>query len=136
MNKYLKIAKNCAITHDYAPSLEYNLCAVIVRGGAILSIGYNKRMVNGLTEFYKIEDHVISTHAEVDAVLKARRKIDLTGSKIYVLRIRKGDGEIANAKPCEMCQHILFNYGIKKAIYTVDPYTSKKMKILNPAEQG
>lgn len=131
-NKFLQYALESARSHDYAKSLDYQLCAVIVSGGRILSVGFNKHNTNGLTERYKIKDHTCSVHAEIAAVAKARKKIRLEGSKIYVVRIHR-DGTPAMAKPCEMCQHVLFNYGIKKAIFTVDPFTVSEMKLHNPA---
>jgi deoxycytidylate deaminase len=75
----------------------------------------------------------MSTHAEMDAVLKARGKIDLRGSKIYVIRTKLSGG-LGMAKPCEICQHILFNYGVKRAYYSIGEDEYGVMKIVNPAK--
>lgn len=127
--------------HDYG-DLEYHLCAVIVRGGSVISVGFNKRTTNGFVEHYTDlargqRDWCMSTHAEMDAVLQARQKTDLSGSKIYVIRKRQETklGTLALSKPCEICQHVLYNYGIRRAYFTIDDDSFGVMKIINPAKQ-
>jgi tRNA(Arg) A34 adenosine deaminase TadA len=140
MNKFFRIALQKANEHDYG-DLEYHLCAVIVRGGSVVSVGYNKRNTNAFVEHYTDmakgqRDWCMSTHAEMDCVLQARAKIDLAGAKIYVVRKHvnvKKYGTFALAKPCEICQHVLYNYGIRRAIYTIDDNNHGTMKIVNPA---
>jgi deoxycytidylate deaminase len=134
MNKFLRIAVDNAKSHDYGPYLEFKLCAVLVSGGKVLSVGFNSQQFHKLTEIYRKNAYCSAMHAEIDAVVKARKKIRLEGSKIYVARILHGNNKMAMAKPCEMCQHVLFNYGVKKAIFTIDEFTSGHMKIHNPAE--
>jgi len=118
MHKFFKLAYEQAKAHPYVPSLEYNLCAVIVRGGKVLSIGFNRRGWNGLSEFYKAQDHACTIHAEIDAIVSKRKKIRFEGAKVYVARVR-ADGTVGNARPCPMCQAVLTAYGIKKALYTL-----------------
>ena len=76
----------------------------------------------------------MSTHAEQDAILKARGKFDLRGAKIFVARI-KVSGGLGMARPCSICEHVLFNYGISKAYYSIDDDTFGEMKIVNPARK-
>lgn len=138
MHKYLRMAMAYASSYSYDEPLEYHLCAVIVRGGSVVSVGYNKRSTNSFVEHYGDRargerDWCLSTHAEMDAVLKARGKIDLQGCKIFVARKRKLDGACAMARPCEICQHILYNYGIRKAYYTISNEEFGQMKVVNPA---
>ena len=138
MNKYLRMAMSFACENKYDDALEYHLCAVIVRGGSVVSVGYNKKGTNSFVEHYgdlaKGErDWCLSTHAEMDAVLKARGKIDLRGCKIYVARRRKIDQACAMARPCEICRHVLYNYGIRRAYYTISETDFGQMKIVNPA---
>lgn len=132
MQKFLQLAYNSAQEHVYDPSLEYNLCAVIVKGGKILSMGFNSRGSNGLTEYYRITEHCATVHAEIAAVLLNRRKIRFEGAKVYITRI-KSDGSVGNARPCEMCRQVLSSYGIKKAIFTTDefPFMSS-IRVKNP----
>lgn len=130
-------AKLCR-QHIYDPTLEYQLCAVIVRGGRILSVGFNSRSNSALQEFYKDksqQDHSTTLHSEVAAVLGARRKIDLNGAKIYVVRRLACDTAerpvFGMARPCITCQTVLFKYGIKKMVYTI-PNGWSVEKILEP----
>lgn len=119
MHKFLKLAFAAAKVHTYDPSLEFNLCAVLVRGGNILSVGFNHRGWNALSEFYRAQDHACTIHAEVSAISLKRKKIRFEGTKVYVARIR-ADGTMGLAKPCEMCEEVLRAYGVKKAIYTIN----------------
>jgi deoxycytidylate deaminase len=138
MHKYLKIATKNALAYEYDDHLEYHLCAVIARGGNIMSIGYNKRNTNGFVEHYtdKVRgtgrSYSLSTHAEMDAVAQARSKSDLRGCKIYVARIRKPDQKsvVGLARPCSICQNILHAYGIRRAYYTIDDDNYGVMRVV------
>jgi deoxycytidylate deaminase len=112
------------------------LTAMIVSGGRVLSVGYNSRANSGLQERYKTNPFCNSVHAEVNAVLNIRRKVDLTGSKIVVVRRLRADHEknlaLALAKPCTMCQAVLYAYGVKKAIYTISNNEFGVMRVVDP----
>lgn len=136
MLKHLNIADKYCIEHEYDDSLEYHLCAVIVRGGSVVSVGYNKKGTNAFVEHFADlargkRDYCLSTHAELDAIVKARNKTDLRGCKIYVVR-RKLSGGYGMARPCAICQYALFNYGIKKAYYSINDNEYGTMKIVDP----
>lgn len=139
MHKYLKIAANLASSHDYEECLDYRLCAVIVRGGNIISVGYNKKNTNGFVEHYtdKVRgndrDYCLSTHAEMSSILAARNKTDLSGCKIFVARIRPPEARqrLGLAKPCAICRASLSAYKIKRAYYTIDDDTYGVMNIVN-----
>lgn len=139
MHKYLKMATSYADSHNYHHNIDYYLAAVIIKGGKPISIGYNKHNTNAFVEHYADiargagRDFCLSTHAEMDAVLKIRGKIDLRGTKIFVAR-RKKMGCVGMARPCTICQHVLYNYGIRKAYYTIDNNTFGVMRIVNPAK--
>lgn len=141
MNKFFRMALQYAQTHDYEDQ-DYHLCSLIVRGGSVVSVGYNKRNTNSFVEHFTDlargqRDWCMSTHAEMDAVLQVRSKIDLRGSKIYTIRKHKDTDKYSvfgMAKCCEICQHVLYNYGIKKAYYTINDHTHGVMKIINPAQ--
>ena len=134
--KFLDRAAAYARTADYDPTLYFHLCAVIVRGGKILSVGYNNRHGSAMQEYYRVDEFCVTQHAEVDAVLGARRKIDLTGAKIYIARTLLDDTEnkprLGLALPCEMCRAVLFAYGISRAIYTIDNNSYGVLKITDP----
>ena len=136
MHKFLNMAKQNAFAFDYDPYLEYHLCAIIVKGGKVLSVGYNKQATNSFVEHFTdrvrgMRDYCLSTHAEMDAVLKARSKTDLRGSKIYVARVRR-NGELGMARPCSICQTVLHSYGVKRAYYTISDNEYGVMHVKNP----
>lgn len=56
-------------------------------------------------------------HAEVDAILSARYRVDLRGASIFVVRILK-NGDFAMARPCIYCQQACADVGIKQAYWT------------------
>jgi len=136
MLKYITIAEKFALDHEYDDPLEYHLCAVIVRGGGIISVGYNKKSTNGFVEHFADlvrgeRDYCLSTHAELDAIYNGRSKSDLRGAKIYVVRIRPSGG-VGMARPCPICQCALHSYGIKRAYYTISDTEYGVMKIVDP----
>jgi deoxycytidylate deaminase len=124
MQKYIKMAEKYALDHKFDEGLEYFLCALIVRGGSIISVGFNKKPTNTFVEHYADvargkRDYCMSTHAELDAICKARAKVDLRGTKLYVTRI-KPSGGMGMARPCEICMGALENYGIKRVYYSIE----------------
>ena len=138
MIKHLKTAEKLALEHVFDEGLEYHLCSVIVKGGRILSTGFNKKSTNGFVEHYADlargkRNYCLSTHAEHDAVLKIRGKVDLRGTKIYTIRLKPSTG-LGMARPCLICQHVLYNYGIKRAFYSIDNEEYGVLKITNPAK--
>jgi len=140
MRKFLKMAESLANSHTYDTGLEYNLCAIIVKSGKPVSIGFNSRSTNQFVEHYANlargrRDFCLSTHAEMDAVLKVRNKTDLNGCKIYVARVLKLGG-VAMSRPCEICEQVLFNYGIKRAIYTVNNNEYGVMRVCSAANNS
>ena len=140
MHKFLQKAMDYCQVHEYDESIDYHLCSIIVRGGKILSIGYNSHDINGFVEFYtKIgkendRDYCSTTHAEQNAVLKARGKIDLQGCDIYVVRRKWKDATYGIARPCRICRRVLHAYGIRRAFYSVDDNTYNVMKVISPKE--
>lgn len=136
MPNFLNKAISNAINHTYHKDQDYHLCALIVRGGSILSKGFNKFGRSGLIDHYRTKDHPhhYNIHAEVDAILKERQKTDFTGAKIYIARICKkknpdGTPMIGLAMPCPMCQMVLEAYGIRKVYFTIDNKTTGEMKL-------
>ncbi len=136
MNRLIEATLSFARAHSHDPDMPAWVTAMIVSGGRVLSVGYNSRASSGLQERYKTNPHCNSIHAEVDAVLNVRRKVDLRGSKIIVVRRLRADNEynmaLAMAKPCPMCQAVLYAYGIKKALYTINTNEYGVMKVTDP----
>jgi len=110
--------------------LPAHLVAVIVRGGKVVSWAanvpklnvYSARKAGGI-----VDPGRGSTHAEVRAIFKARRRSDLRGCKMYVARLTKTGEQrtqrsmIGTAKPCASCLRTIASYGIKRVIYTIAP---------------
>jgi len=128
MHRHLKKAGALVRKHDYGDFQEFRLCALIVSGGNILSIGFNQSRTHGYIEVIK-KNKWTNLHAEIDAILKARRKIDLRGSKMFIVRLIEKNTHFAIARPCEMCQRAIKSYGIKKVYYSIDDDTYAIMKI-------
>lgn len=128
MHKFLLKASALIKKHDYDKWQEFHLCAIIVQGGNILSVGFNQSRRHGYVEVIK-KNSWTNLHAEVDAILKVRRKINLTGSKMFIVRLIEGDTKMSISRPCQTCQIALKNYGIKKVYYSIDDDTYAVMKI-------
>ena len=100
----------------------------------MLSVGHNSLKMNSFIENSAIRakfsglDH-LGCHAEVNAVQKARNKIDLRGAKIFVARLRPR-GELGMAKPCELCQHVLVRFGIQRALFSIDESSFGSMRLV------
>lgn len=88
--------------------------AIIVKGGSIVSYGYNKTRNN--TSVFgnnNPNDSYLagaSTHAEIDALSQVK---DAQGASIYIVRVAK-DGTNKLAKPCIDCAQALSDAGIAK----------------------
>lgn len=82
--------------------------AVIVKNNRIISKGYNKRE----------KENKIINHAEIDAILKANKKLKsyfLYDCDLYV-----------TLKPCEMCTKVINSARIKNVFYLTDRLDIKK----------
>lgn len=92
-------------------SLKYSdvpVGAVIVKNGKIISKGYNKRERN----------KKIISHAEIDAILKANKKLRsyfLYNCDLYV-----------TLKPCDMCKKVINNSRINNVFYLLEKPDNKK----------
>ncbi len=108
---YFKLAQRASFESNF----RIKVGAVLVgRNGKPISIGHNiATKTHPLTEkFGKFN----TIHAEIDCIVGNNRDL-LKDSTIYVYR-EKFDGSVAISKPCNMCESILRQFGIKKVIYT------------------
>lgn len=98
-----------------SPFKQHKVGAVIVKGGRILSTGFNSIRWNK-----KLQKNNI--HAEESAIVKLlteRRIHDLVGADIYVTRFTKG-GRVGMARPCGNCNRLIATCGIRRVYYTTD----------------
>ncbi len=103
--------------HPHSDELLSIHAAVLIQGKTIISVGWNKPKSNGLVRTYAPHDRM-TIHAEVDCVLRGRRKHDLTGSTIYVARKYKEHDYLTMSAPCSTCYTILRRYGVRHVYYT------------------
>lgn len=127
--RYMERAIKIVQTYPFEQYLSAWHACVIVKGGAIISEGVNKPKTNMFIKIHEQKDHT-NIHAECDAILRVRKKIDLTGAKAYVVRILKDKKTLAMSKPCNLCQERLKAYGIKRVVFsTGDLAKFERMKI-------
>jgi deoxycytidylate deaminase len=94
-------------------TMRYQLGAVVVRGGRIISTGYNQhRHVDLPAAWSKREDTIC---AERDALRKCLHKAK--GATVYVGKHTPG-GRMRMARPCAACVAMMRDAGIKKIYYT------------------
>jgi deoxycytidylate deaminase len=110
---YFRMAKKAMLLSDS----RFRLGACILLKRKVISIGFNQMLrSHPLVRKY---DQFDAIHAEVSAILRLKNKELLIGSTVIVYRETK-DGIPTLAKPCKVCQKILKEFGISKAIYTTD----------------
>lgn len=126
--KFLQKAFEIASKHPFYDEVSSLHGAIIVKGGRILSKGTNQPKSNAFINMFA-HHKGCNIHAECSAILKARKKIDLNGAKMFVARMRKVDKMPGTSKPCKMCQKIMSRYGIKKVFYTDVDGTYNMMKV-------
>ena len=93
---------------------RYKHGAVLVRGGRLLATATNRRTLDPY--YYVGVADVFSIHAE-DAVM--RRVGNPRGAVLYVARVNNA-GDERMSQPCEGCQVLIDNFGIKRCVWTVD----------------
>jgi len=96
--------------------------AVVDKRGRIVSIGLNLKKTNPLAKRYNPLSGYL--HAEMDAILRARREgfEDWGKASLYVARARirreTGNFEYGTALPCPGCAGLIKDVGITSVIHT------------------
>jgi pyrimidine deaminase RibD-like protein len=85
---------------NFPKQRSYRHCAMVIRGGCILSVGVNAKEM----------------HAEVVALTQLSWG-QRAGTMVLSLRIRK-DGSLAMARPCPSCMQYMKHFGVKKVLYS------------------
>lgn len=112
-----QLAKKLAGNSTYG---NFRHGAVLVRGGAIISLGINSERYCSVGKNYRPEEKGNATyHAEIKALLNIPRHVT-KGSVMYVARCSKNGSEDRMSKPCNMCHAVMEERGISKVFYTVD----------------
>lgn len=94
--RWLRLA---LVQAEQAPHDQWRVGSVLIRGGSVLSYGFNKYRND--PSLVSLEG--VSYHAEEVTLRKAG---DAQGATLYVARITRS-GDLGNAKPCARCQSLL-----------------------------
>ena len=111
---YLSVARYCA-TKSTARNTHG---AVVVKGGRVLGIGWNKHRNNPQTVSPEHVKSDCSYHAEEIAIREAGED-NIKGAIIYVARVNR-HGTDRDSKPCSKCAILIKKAGIKRVIFTME----------------
>lgn len=103
---------------------QHRVGAVIVKGGNILSVGFNTRQPSSVLG-------TPTRHAEASAILKLmkeQRQHELVGSSIFVTRFTAG-GRVGLARPCHHCMGLIRASGLKRIYYTTNEGTTESITL-------
>ena len=122
MKRLLATAWKFARQREFAPEMESRHCALVATGSKILGVGFNRQgwssKQNSRYGKNSIDNGRCSIHAEVAALLRVANREDIKGSTVYVVRVTKNN-LLAMSQPCAMCQAILREHGVRRAIFSV-----------------
>ncbi len=121
MTKAMRSASKEALKSSFK---QHRVGAVIVKGGNILSTGYNQLRPSKLLQTNTL-------HAEAAAILKLlkeHRLEDLSGATLYVTRFTKG-GKVGMARPCPECESLIRSVGISRVYFTSAMNTTESYKV-------
>lgn len=93
---------------------NYHLAAILIRNGKPIKIGENTDKTHPkFKRQYDDGQWAAHMHAEMNVLRFAR-----PGDELEVLRVTKNGKDFTMAKPCELCQKAIKEFGIKKVRYT------------------
>lgn len=92
--------------------------AIIVKGGRVLSAGYNKNRNHPKIVSPEHIKTKCSFHAEEVAIREAGEG-NLRGAIIYVARVNR-QGLDRDSKPCSRCSALIKRVGIKRVVFTAE----------------
>ena len=111
---YLGVARYCA-TKSNARNTHG---AVVVKGGRVLGIGWNKVRNHPTIVSPEHIKSDCSYHAEQVAVREAGED-NVRGAILYVARVNK-QGQDRDSKPCPRCSAMIRSLGIKRVVFTME----------------
>ena len=95
---------------------EFRHGAVIVNGGRVISVGWNKRRNSSIVMGEDSDYTDCMTHAEVDALSRANGSSK--GAVMYVARVNDS-GYTRFSAPCMNCVIALDKSGVKRVVFSV-----------------
>ena len=84
--------------------------AILDRSGNIVSVGINVRGAGYSSRF--------SYHAEEMAIIRAAKKRGVPKHATMVIARLNKDGTWGLSKPCDRCEHLINEAGIREVVYT------------------
>lgn len=126
----LKRAIKVAEESQYYP---FQIGALVFKGSRIFAEGKNKV---GSSARIKNRDKFIkcSVHAEADVLSKLSN--DKTkGASLIIIRLNAGTKKMSNGKPCEVCQRMIYEKGIKKVYISDSNGKIVEYKVVEPKEK-
>jgi deoxycytidylate deaminase len=111
---FFTLAKNVSTYSDY----RIKMGAVLVSGGNVFAVGFNKNKTHPFLENGKVLESTV--HAEISAIISSGKSY-LNNSKMFIYRERR-DGTPGMARPCIQCMKSLKKFGVKKIWYTTPTY--------------
>ncbi len=118
--RFLKVAYEMALK---STEMKRQFGVVIVDGGKIIATGRNRKShpkiptitsQNGERKYFGL-------HAEIDALLKC--DFSVKRAVVYIWGQNVSTGNLCYSGPCDLCQRLLRDRGIKQAIFpTKDGY--------------
>lgn len=119
------------------------IAAGVVYKGRLIAIGVNSMKTHPFQAKYAKNEHAIYLHAEVAAIMAAKRKltdVELSKSTLYVIRTKEsfvnGDIVYGMAKPCCGCEACIADHGIRKVVYSMDCDTAAEKKFVVTEKSG
>lgn len=116
------------IAEDVIPVGHARIAAAIVYKNELISVGVCSYKSHPLQKHYGRNPHSIYLHAEVDALIKARSRIEARGISLkkctlYIARVKRASSSDASfipglAKPCEGCMKAIHEAGLTNIIFT------------------
>ena len=107
--QYFHIAREVSLSSKMAKRMG----ACLVKGGKIISSGFNERKYSKLARFHDSK----TRHAEISALLGVP-KDKSRGADVYVYREWK-NGRIADSKPCPPCLVQLRLAGVDRVYHSI-----------------
>ena len=108
-----------AVEEAQKSSYRIKVGCILYRKNRIYSRGHNDPLKSARKLHPHFQKWPGSIHAEVDAILHARRNLE--GCNALIVRINRF-GQFRLSKPCAHCLSYLERVGIKKITYTTDKY--------------
>lgn len=108
-----------SIAHIMCPinrEMRTSHVAFLIKKGKIVHVGWNKNKTHPENLNHPYHDGRTGLHAELDVCLKSGLE-DLSTYEMIVIRVDRL-GRMCNSRPCNGCQSIINQMGIKKVWYS------------------